>query len=502
MYARAAASDYDDWANVYGNPGWGSEDLLPLLRKAETYQPQIGKETHGYSGPLKVSYGGHFTNVGQQWLQVATQYDKERTVTDDPNDLHTCNAYGRWEKWIDAETGRRSDVPHHYIYDRGLRNLTIMTGWNVKRVFIENSRAVGVEFVPNKQLNPNTTQMVHTARARRMVVLSAGAFGSPAILERSGIGNAKLIRELGIESLVDLPGVGENYQDHIVLFTPYHVADEAETLDGIVRSEESELNKWSAQWLKDGSGLMAHNGIDAGVKLRPSERELAIIGPEFRQLWSEYYANAPDKPVMWLGILAQYVGDPSTVPARKYCCADYFLDYPASIGYVHITSTDVDAPPDFDPKFLSCPEDLALLRWGYKHGREIIRRMPLYEGEYAPAHPAFSEESTAACRLQRAPAAIGDPPIVYTPQDDLVIDKFVRENAGTTWHSLGTCAMKAREGAGVVDSRLNVYGVQGLKVADLSIAPANVSANTYSTAVLIGEKAANLIAEELNICTV
>lgn len=86
--------------------------------------------------------------------------------------------------------------------------------------------------------------------------------------------------------------------------------------------------------------------------------------------------------------------------------------------------------------------------------------------------------------------------------DDLAIDKFVRENAGTTWHSLGTCAMKAREGAGVVDSRLNVYGVQGLKVADLSIAPANVSANTYSTAVLIGEKAANLIAEELNICTV
>lgn len=93
MYARASASDYDDWETLYENPGWGSQDLIPLLKKSETYQVQNGKETHGYSGPLKVSYGGLFTNLGQQFLDVAAQYDKERTVTDDPNGLFECNAY-------------------------------------------------------------------------------------------------------------------------------------------------------------------------------------------------------------------------------------------------------------------------------------------------------------------------------------------------------------------------------------------------------------------------
>ncbi|KAH9837721.1 GMC oxidoreductase-domain-containing protein [Rhodofomes roseus] len=502
MYARAAASDYDDWETVYGNPGWGSRDLLPLLKKCETYQVAPGKETHGYEGPLKVSYGGHFTNLGQQFLDVASRYDKTRRVIEDPNDLGECNAYARWQKWIDNEKGTRSDVPHHYIYNQAHnKNLIIMTGFHVKRVIFDGKRAAGVEYVPNIRVHPDFEQgEVHVARAARMIVLSAGAFGSPAILERSGIGADHLMRSLGIETTVDLPGVGENYQDHDVCFTPYLVGEEADTLDGIIRSEPEELQKWSAQWLAKGDGLMAHNGVDAGIKIRPSEKELEDIGPEFRQRWYEYYANSPDKPVFWLGALSMFVGDPSTVPARKYCSADYFLDYPASIGYVHITSAgDVNAAPDFDPKYLSRREDVVLLRWAYKRGREIMRRMPLYRGEYAPAHPQFRVDSDAVCLQERLPVGISAPDIAYTAEDNEAIDNFLRKYVATTWHSLGTCAMKARSDGGVVDSRLRVYGVEGLMVADLSIAPANVSANTYSTAVVIGEKAAVLVAEELGI---
>ncbi|PCH43107.1 GMC oxidoreductase [Wolfiporia cocos MD-104 SS10] len=506
MYARASASDYDDWESIYDNPGWGSRDLLPLLRKTETYQAQEGKPNHGYSGPLGVSYGGQFTNLGQQWLGVATQYDKERTFTDDPNGLYSCNSYGSLtiHRWINARTGRRSDVPHNYLYNQAEnKNLKILTSHHVKRIIFEyerNKRAVGIEYIPNISVNQELLPQVHTAHARRLIVVSAGAFGSPAILERSGIGSPSILKKLEIDVKVDLPGVGQNYQDHNVLFTPYLADDNEDTLDSILRGEPAEIEKWSTQWLKDGTGLMAHNGIDAGIKIRPSERELGTIGPEFEKRWASFYANAPDKPVMFLGILAMYVGDHSTVPDRKYFCMDYFLDYPATVGYVHITSADdVNAPPDFDPNFLSSPDDLALLRWGYKHGRELSRRMPSYRGEYPPGHPVFPEGSLAACRADRRPVEINDPDIQYTAKDDKAIDEHIRKVVMTTWHSLGTCAMKQREAGGVVDSHLNVYGVEGLKVADLSIAPSNVGANTYSTALVIGEKAAQIIANELGV---
>lgn len=158
-----------------------------------------------------------------------------------------------------------------------------MTGYAVKRIIFEDGRTASlVQFLLNLRVHPNAEPEVHIARAEKLVIVCAGAFGSPAILERSGIGSTKLMQKLGIETMVDLPGVGENYQDHNVLFTPYLVGDEADTLDGIIRSNEVELAKWSTQWLKEGTGLMAHNGVDAGVKIRPSEKELKAIGPEFR----------------------------------------------------------------------------------------------------------------------------------------------------------------------------------------------------------------------------
>jgi alcohol oxidase len=137
--------------------------------------------------------------------------------------------------------------------------------------------------------------------------------------------------------------------------------------------------------------------------------------------------------------------------------------------------------------------------WAYKKQREIMRRMQMYRGEVKSWHPPFAVDSAAACVELEAPLADDVADIKYTPADDAVIEKFLRERIGTTWHSLGTCKMAPREEKGVVDANLGVYGVAGLKIADLSIPPGNVAANTNSTALAVGEKAADIFIRELGL---
>ncbi|KAH8079783.1 GMC oxidoreductase-domain-containing protein [Cristinia sonorae] len=502
MYTRPVASDYDEWELKYSNPGWGFKDMLPFIKKVENYQIQPDQDTHGYTGPLSVSMGGLTGNVGSDFLEVATKYDPGRGLTEDPNAITSgINKYGRWQKWINSRTGRRSDVPHNFIYPHAYnKNLVVNTEHVVKRVIFEGKRAVGIEFLANAKLQPGASQKILTARAKRLVVVSGGSCGTPLILERSGIGGKEVLRAAGVDLLVDLPGVGATYQDHTGAFPPFHASEDSETLDGIVRGKPDEIDRWTPQWLMEGSGAMAWNGLDAGIKMRPNTEELNAIGPEFMTRWNDYFANAPDKPVLYFGTLAVLVGDTSLVPDRKYFTVSYFAEYPASIGSLHITSgDDVYATPDFDPSFLTKPEDIAVLRYGYKVTREFARRMKCYRGEYKSWHPQFPNDSEAACHEQATPVPVDSRNIRWTAKDDEAIDQYHRAFANTCWHSLGTCPMKPREKGGVVDTRLNVYGVEGLKVADLSIAPSNVSANTYSTTLAIAEKAAAIIAEELGI---
>jgi len=390
-------------------------------------------------------------------------------------------------------------VAQNILYKKDHKNLHVLTGCLVKRVIFEGKRAVGVEYLYSSRFHPNATSEVFVAHAKRMVVLSAGSLGSPCILERSGIGAKSVLERNGVKQLVDLPGVGENYQDHQTIFAPYLASAESDTLDGIVRSEEGETEKWSAQWLKDGSGLMSSNALDAGIKIRPTTEELKAIGPNFQQRWETFFKDAPDKPVMWMGPVSMLVGDPSTTPARKYFSVGYFVEHPSSLGSIHIRSADdVNAPPEFETGFLRRADDLALLKWGYKRTREFARRMACYRGEYAPSHPEFSEESAAFCK-DMLPVDVTAPDIQYSEEDEIAIENYTRKSVATAWHSLGTCSMKSREQGGVVNASLNVYGVEGLKVADLSIAPGNVAANTYSTTLAIAEKAATIIAADLGI---
>ncbi|KAI0066446.1 alcohol oxidase-like protein [Artomyces pyxidatus] len=506
MYTRASKSDYDDWETEFGNVGWGSEDLLPLLKKTETYQIQPNAPTHGYEGPLKVSYGGAYINVGKECLAAAQAFDTDRGVVhDDPdsNDLTSMNIYQRWPKWIDAEKGTRSDVPHHFLYPQESNtNLTIVTGVHVRRViFNADNQASGVEFVWNPQLLPDADRDVHTVMASRLVVISAGTFGSPGILERSGIGHSEVLKKVGVEMLVDLPGVGKGYQDHNCVFAAYKTTEEAETHDFVVQGDTSAFSLASEQWATTGKGLLAHNAVEFGAKLRPTDAELELLGPAFREYWDSFYAGKLDKPVIFVVLSSLMMGDPSTFPPGKYFSMGGLNTHPLARGYVHVTEKDdVAAPIDFSAGYLESMADVTPIIWIYKHTREIARRMPLFRGEYAPSHPRFPPDSPASV-LENAtgPIPVESSRIVYSEDDDAIIERFVRDKVQTTWHSLGTCAMKPREDGGVVDSSLNVYGVKGLKIADMSICPGNVSANTYSTALVVAEKAVLIIADELGI---
>ncbi|KDQ24410.1 hypothetical protein PLEOSDRAFT_1067243 [Pleurotus ostreatus PC15] len=501
VYTRAAASDYDDWETIHGNTGWGSKDLIPLLQKVETYQDDLSPREegmHGDSGPIKVSFGGVATEVGKQFMETARAYDKKHGVTVDSNDFLTINAYSRWMKYIDAKSGKRSDAAHHFIYNQESAdsNLHVLANAAVHRIIIKEHRAIGVEYADSS----DHSSKLNSVYAKKLVVVSAGAFGSPAILQRSGIGASQLLKKLDINEQVDLPGVGENYQDHNLGFATYFVPDCTETLDVFSgHLGEDELKSYVDRWGQHGDGLLATNGIDAGIKLRPNEDDLKELGPNFTRIWNNYYKDAPDKPVMMYVPFASHYG-PVPDPNGKYMSMLWFPEYPESIGRLHITSgDDWRQPLYFEPGYLTESADLDILRWAYKRSREVARRMPLYRGEVQQGHPTFSPNSEAACVSRDGPVPVDAPDIAYTAEDNEAIHDFLRNTVSTTWHSMGTCAMKPRDRGGVVDSRLNVYGMTNLKVAELSICPSNVSANTYNTALGIGEKAAVIIADDLGI---
>ncbi|KAG2115188.1 GMC oxidoreductase-domain-containing protein [Suillus discolor] len=497
FYTRAPASDFDDW----GTEGWESKNLIPLMKKLETYEVQPDRPTHGYSGPIKVSSGGYKLGASEEFIHVGTTYHKRQQV-EDTDDLETCNTYSPWAKYIDGTTGRRSDAAHHYVYNQAHNaNLKIWVGKRVKRVIFQDKRAVGVEFTSDLVSCPDAGQSSSIVRASKLVVISAGAFGSPAILERSGIGAEAILERCNIEQLVDLPGVGENYRDHNGVFVPYFAADEAITMDPLWLGKESVVQENLAQWKIDGKSLIAQNGSDAKIKWRPDDDELKAMGSAFQPRWKEFFQDRPDKAVAIFALCAGTAGLRLRIlPPRNYMVACCFTLYPVSVGSVHIKLDENGQEGiDFNTGYLDDPTDIVPLNFGYKKMREILRRMPSYRGEVPAGHPHFPTGSAAVCGETTGPVDLNAPDLIYTAEDDEAIDRYHRGRMQTTWHSLGTCAMKPRADQGVIDSRLNVYGVTNLKVADMSIAPKNVGTNTYSTALLIGEKAAMIIADDLGI---
>ncbi|KAF9025540.1 FAD/NAD(P)-binding domain-containing protein [Hymenopellis radicata] len=445
MYTRASASDYDDWEKL-GNPGWGSKDLIPLACKLESYEPFSDEDmsTHGSSGPIQVSPGGHRTDIGEQFLEMAAKYDRNRSFAKDINDFRTCDSYG-----VCHESGRRSDTAHSYIYNkRQNANLVILTGKRVKRVIFEGITACGVECIDEG----GSIAQVSVFKAVHLVVLSAGAFGSPTILERYIISVS--LKKSGI--------------DHNLYFPAYIVDESTDTMNDLFGGIDKEaIAKHEALWKEGGRGLMAHNGIDA---------EVASLGSDFQDVWNSFYAPAPINLCITSDLLlGEYIGRHAS--NRRLINMLYYAEYLKSIGRVHIASADPHTPPYFNCGYLTHKFDVIAARWAYKRTREYIRRMACYKGDHAPDHPQFPAGSPAAAVEPLKPVDPTAPDIVYSKEDDEAIDAWHHQTVETTFgmllfpNALKLCAEIAA--SGVVDPRLNVYGVKNLKVAGESLTLVN-----------------------------
>ncbi|RFU28325.1 hypothetical protein B7463_g8018, partial [Scytalidium lignicola] len=501
VYSRPQKIDFDDW----NTEGWSGKDMIPFLKKFENFQdldPTIDTSTHGYSGEFAVGPGTNAQTQFQQDFFNAAAQTRIHT-TRDVSDLKTSDAIGKWNAWIDQKTGLRQDVPHRVLFpllDEGTTSLQVATETKViKILFDESKRASGVEY----QSTDGSTAP-KTIAARKLVVLAGGALGSPQILERSGVGSRKILSDLDIPVVSDLPGVGTNYQDHNVVFYPYRSSSTKDgSLDGFLSGRLSLEEALIQKKRSPTRYILGWNGADCVGKLRPSEIEVQSFSPSLRQAWEKDFKERPERPLMLISTIAVYPGDHSVIePGQHFICGPY-TPYPYSRGSIHITSKSPSDIPYFDCGYLSNPVDVEKLVWGYKVQRDIVRRMAHYRGplKNVAAHPVFPAGSKADYDyVDKESAAKGYPvPITYTEDDNNTIRAFIRKSVNTTWHSIGTCAMKSRDSGGVVDPDLNVYGVKGLKIIDLSICPSNVAANTYATALAVGEKAASIIAKYLDI---
>ncbi|KAL5117583.1 hypothetical protein ACEQ8H_004476 [Pleosporales sp. CAS-2024a] len=500
MYTRAQRSDFDSWETK----GWTADDMWPHLKRLETYHGPGKKQHHGYHGPMHISDGGfRGKDAEDDFIQAAAAIGIREFT-----DLQTLDANDGLERWLRyvSPQGKRQDTAHRYLHpkleDGQHPNLHVLVESKVVRVlFDESKRAVGVEYTPNPDFQPViglTAHPVKTIKARKLVVVTCGACGTPPVLERSGLGDAKILARARVPVVEELRGVGKDYQDHHLLLYPYRTSLEPhQTIDRILGGRVD-----AAELVKNNDKVLGWNAIDISSKLRPTEDEVTALGPEFRQAWDKDFKYVPNRPLMLCGVIQCFLGDPASVPAGQYITTGTYTAYPYSRGHIHITGPKLDDPLDFDVGFFNDAHDIDLKKqvWAYKKQREIVRRAKYYRGELAAGHPKFPEGSAAAVvELSEPLKDVKD--VVYSKEDDAAIEQWLRENVNTTWHSMATCKMAPLEQDGVVDPSLNVYGVKGLKLADLSIAPKNVGANTNNTALAIGEKAAAIIIEELGAST-
>ncbi|KAJ7201748.1 hypothetical protein C8J57DRAFT_1624531 [Mycena rebaudengoi] len=486
--------------------------IVPCL---ENYQKPSNSDTHGYDEPIAISNGGTITALAQDFLRASDNLGVPFS------DLKTSHASEIWAKYINRDTGRRSDAATAYVHSvmDVQTNIFLRTNARVSRVIFEGDKAIGVAYVPARNRG-HAGRIVETiVKARKCVVVSSGTLGTPQILEQSGVGNAKRLQKMNIKVVSDLPGVGEKYQEYVAIV--FRVSNESTTSDDFLRGDkevQKELfQEWEVSPERIQKARLSSNAIDAGFKIRPTEAELKEMGPEFNQLWDTYFKDKVCRLAMFGAIVSGAYTDHTLLPPGKYITMFQYLEYPASRGRIHIRSTSPYVEPEFDSGFMNNKADFAPIRWSYKKTREVARRMDgisLPTTHASTQHPPPRQKDidiqTAKAILPNAftvgihmgtwhkageiyDASKVHKDIKYSEEDDKAIDEWIADHVETTWHSLGTCAMKPREEGGVVDGRLNVFGTKNLKCIDLSICPDNLGTNTYSSALLVGEKGAKIL---------
>ncbi|KAH7128217.1 GMC oxidoreductase-domain-containing protein, partial [Dendryphion nanum] len=493
MYSRGQRCDFDSWKT----PGWSADEMLPYLKKMETYHGPDPKDVHGLNGPIDVSNGTYRASVSvQDYIQAAEKVGYPEI--EDLGALDTNNGIQRAKRYIGLD-GKRQDVASQYIRPRlesgKHTNLHIIVNSRVNRVLFDGKKASGIEFRPVS--NSNVDAPLRSVRGKKMVIVSCGALGTPSVLERSGVGNPSVLHKAGVQIVTEIPGVGEGLQDHHLLTYSYRSnLDPSDTIDALVggRLDPVEL-------IKQNDPILGWNALDTTCKLRPTDTEVKALGLSFQAAWDREFKHNPNKPLVLGSLVSGFPGDPTSVPDGQYLTQSMFTAYPKSRGSIHITGPGLNDPLDFTTGFFADPDgtDIKKHVWAYKMHREIFRRMNAYRGELAMTHPPFPPTSNALCGPVHENSLKDIRNIEYSADDDRIIEGWLRKNVGTTWHSLGTCKMASLDAGGVVNSSLSVHGVESLKVVDLSIPPENVATNTMSTAVAIGEKAADIVIQELGL---
>lgn len=432
MYIRGAAADYDGWRDA-GHAGWGYDDLLPLFQRSETNWRGAG-DFHGGAGEMHVSPMLPDPMLFPHFMQAAQAMGYGACP-----DFNVPRPEGFGMPDCNIRRGRRASSVRAFIDPvAGRRNLTVLSGCTVRRVLVADGAATGIELADKEG--------TRVLGCRGEVIVSAGAFGSPQLLMLSGIGPAAQLQDHGIAVVADLPGVGQNLQDHPIALGIFAGAVDID-FNRQIRLDRIAVN--ALKWLASGTGQMAQSpmSVQGFVRTGPEQARPDL---QFQIVHSGYDARP------WFPLWRK-------PPSAMFTGGAILLD-PESRGEVTLPSADPLALPRVQFNFLAQEGDRERLRKGFRFMRAFMATGPakaLVAAEIAPGVDAETDEQ---------------------------VDAWLRASLISAGHPVGTCAMGS-----VVDSALKVRGVARLRVADASIMPSIIRGNTHAPAVVIAEKAADLI---------
>lgn len=439
LYVRGQAQDYDHWAQM-GCTGWGWDDVLPLFKRAESWEGDNTDDMRGSDGPLSVQTSRLTRDIVDRWVDAAEAAGYPRN-----DDYNGADQEGVGYFQLTMKGGRRCSSAVAYLKPANHRhNLTIITNAQTEKVLMSEGRAIGVRARIDGQMKD--------INARHEVVLSAGAIGSPQILMLSGIGDGDTLSSHGIPVVADIKGVGKNLQDHL-------------QARPIFKTDLSTINTETSNIFKQ--GMIAAQYALTG---RGPMTMAASLGTAF--LKTETHMETPDIQFH----IQPFSADSPAEGAHKFSAftASVLQLRPESTGHLELKSANMDDHPDIHPNYLATETDCRTIVKGIQIARKIAQTNPLKSHiteEYAPG------------------AGVG------VDDEDAILD-WARRSAVTIYHPTGTCKM-GTDTLAVVDPKLRVKGVKGLRVADASIMPQIVSGNTNAPAIMIGEKASDLILKEV-----
>jgi choline dehydrogenase len=434
VFVRGQSQDYDQWAQL-GNRGWSYREVLPIFRDMESYQGDADDEYRGRGGPLKVTESNESGPLYDALIKAAGEVGVGYT-----KDYNGAAQDGIGMTQATIRNGRRMSTAFCYLDPaRGRPNLTIQANALTECLLIDGKRCIGVRYTVNGQQ--------HEARAGKEVVVSAGSINSPQLLELSGIGQPDRLQGLGIEVRHALKGVGENLRDH---YSPRMKWTVPASL-GMTYNDKARGLGLVWQALKYGLTKKGLLGLPASP-IRAYVRTRAGL-------------DAPDAAISWIPFLS----DPNFRLAKNSgVTAIMNILRSESTGSIHVASKAPNAPPAIRFNFMSAQLDRDVTLEAMRIARRIMT---------APAMRGIATDEIA--------------PGVNIHADDELLD-WVRKNAETTYHPVGTCKMGSDPMA-VVDDQLRVHGMAGLRVADASIMPTLTSGNTNAPSIMIGEKASRMM---------